>query len=196
MQEIWKDIKNYEGLYQISNYGNVRSLDHIRKNGTNKYMQKGKMLKPQKINNYLFVRLSKEGKTKQYLIHRLVAIAFLPNKLNYSEINHKDENAFNNNVNNLEWCSHKYNINYGTGNYRRSIREKGKKKNISCKKAKHKCRQIIQYDLQGNFIREWDSITEASKTLNLKKIWEVCNNKRNKCGNYVWKYKGVETLCL
>lgn len=124
MKEIWKDIKEYEGLYQISNLGNVKSLDHMRKNGTNEYMQKGKILKPQKSNNYLFVKLSKEGKTKQFFVHRLVASFFLPNELNYKEINHKDENPQNNKYNNLEWCSHKYNINYGTGNSRRSKSEK------------------------------------------------------------------------
>ena len=85
MEEIWKDIPNYEGLYQVSNLGNVKSLNHIRKNGTNEYMQRGRKLKPQKANNYLFVKLSKEGKTKQHFIHKLVAISFLSNELNYKD---------------------------------------------------------------------------------------------------------------
>lgn len=96
-------------------------------------MQRGRKLKPQKANNYFFVKLSKEGKTKQHFIHRLVAISFLSNELNYKEINHKDENPSNNKIENLEWCDRKYNINYGTGNFRRSLSEK-KTKNF--KKAK------------------------------------------------------------
>lgn len=123
MKEVWKNIPNYENLYQVSNFGNVRSLNHIRKNGTNKYLQKGRILKPQKTSNYLFVRLSKNGESKQYLVHRLVAEVFILNEFNYKEVNHKDENKYNNNVSNLEWCSHKYNINYGSGNKRRSISE-------------------------------------------------------------------------
>ena len=84
---------------------------------------KEKILKPQNTNGYLFVRLSKNNKIKRYLVHRLVAQAFIPNPNNYLEVNHIDENSLNNNVNNLEWCSHKYNINYGTGNERRSKSE-------------------------------------------------------------------------
>ena len=123
MQEIWKDIKNYENLYQVSNFGRVRSLDHFRKNGTGIYLQKGKILNPQNTNGYCFVSLSKQGKTKQYLVHRLVAQTFILNSEQHNEINHKDENKQNNHIDNLEWCSHQYNINYGTGNERRSITE-------------------------------------------------------------------------
>lgn len=123
MKEIWKDIVNLEGLYQVSNLGRVRSLDHFRKNGAGIYLQKGKILSPQNANGYCFVRLSKNGKTRQYLIHRLVAQAFISNLEQYDEINHKDENKQNNHVSNLEWCTHKYNINYGTGNERRKNTE-------------------------------------------------------------------------
>ena len=200
MQEIWKDIENYEGLYQISNFGRVRSLNHFRKNGTGIYLHKGKILIPQNANGYCFVRLSKNGKSKQYLLHRLVAQAFLPKLEKYNEINHKDENKRNNHINNLEWCSHKYNINYGTGNERRKTSEQGKKKTWNTQKVggnNKKIKPVKKYDLQGNFIKEWNSIAEASRQLKLNKIWEVCNNKRNKCGNFIWKYKKEEdALCL
>lgn len=197
--EIWKDISNYEGLYQVSNLGRVKSLERIIIRKNNKQLSiKEKILKPQNMKNYKFVRLSKNNETKQHFIHRLVAQAFLDNQHNYNEVNHKDENPSNNIVSNLEWCSHKYNMNYGTINIRRAITEKNTKKgrvynyNHNCN---HKGKKVVQYDLQGNFIKEWKSIAEASKTLKLNKIWEVCNNKRNKCGNFIWKYKGVDGLC-
>lgn len=190
MKEIWKDIKGYEGLYQISNLGRIKSLEReiIRQHSTTMLL-KEKILKQQNMNGYKFVRLSKNNTIKQYLVHRLVATAFIENPNNYKEINHKDENKSNNKLDNLEWCSHNYNINYGTGNERRSISEKGKKKNGNYKNISHIGKKILQYDLQGNFIREWESISKASKILKLNKIWEVCNKKRNKCGNFIWKYK-------
>lgn len=186
--EIWKDVINYEGLYKISNYGRVISC---KKNE--------KLLKPLNCNGYLKVVLCKNGKVKNELLHRLVAQHYIQNPNNYNEVNHKDENKTNNNADNLEWCSHKYNINYGTGNLRRALKEKTSKEKVP-KKIKHyignkNSKKIIQYDLQGNFIREWESISSASKELNLKKIWEVCNKKRNKCGNYIWRYKVGDESC-
>lgn len=194
MKEVWRDIPNYEGLYQVSNLGRVKSLERkiIRRHNTILPLRE-RILKQQNMNGYKFVRLSKNNITKQHLIHRLVAKIFIDNPFDYNEINHKDENKFNNNVNNLEWCSHKYNINYGDGNKKRSSTEK-QTKSLSNYSQKYNCfgrkkKAVLQYDLQNNFIKEWHSITEASKTLNLNKIWEVCNGKRNKCGNYIWKYK-------
>lgn len=105
--EIFKDIKGYEGLYQVSNMGNVKSLGN---GGSN---SKEKILKPQKnYKNYLFVGLWKQGKRKFYLIHRLVAEAFINNPNNYEEVNHRDEDKTNNTIENLEWCTHFYNCNY------------------------------------------------------------------------------------
>lgn len=111
--EEWKDIKGYEGKYQISNRGRVKSL------GNNK-TRKEKILRPGKRNNYLFINLYKNGKSKKYNIHRLVAEHFLPNPDNLPVINHKDENKLNNNVENLEWCTQEYNMNYGDVNKKRS----------------------------------------------------------------------------
>ena len=111
--EEWRDVKGYEGLYQVSNKGRVKSLNRIDSRG-NKVNEK--ILRPGKRNNYLFVNLYKNGKRKLYDIHRLVAQAFLPNPDNLPVVNHKDENKLNNNVENLEWCTQAYNVNYSHNN--------------------------------------------------------------------------------
>ena len=114
MEEIWKDVKGYEELYQVSNYGQIRSVDRTvgyRYKGKQR-IYKGRMLKQVVRNGYLSVSLSKENKLKQKNIHRLVAEAFLPNPFNLPVINHIDENKKNNMVSNLEWCSCAYNTNY------------------------------------------------------------------------------------
>ena len=123
--ETWKNIKGYEGLYQISNKGRVKSL-------YNKNNKKEKILKPGERNEYLCVSLYKNNKKNVYSIHRLVAQAFLPNPDNLPVVNHKDENKLNNNVENLEWCNYGYNINYGTRNERANIKRKKHRKKIIC----------------------------------------------------------------
>ena len=112
-EEIWKDIEGYEGYYQISNMGRVKSLERTVWKG------KGYRIVPEKIlegvdngHGYLQVNLSKDGKVKQPLVHRLVATAFLENPMGYKEINHRDENKENNRAENLEWCSRSYNLTY------------------------------------------------------------------------------------
>lgn len=116
----------------------------------------------------------KNNKQKTYLIHRLVAEAFIPNSNNYLEINHKDENKQNNNVDNLEWCTRSYNINYGKRN-----------NNI--------CKAVMQYDKKGKFIKEWKSIMEVQRNLGLNNsnISQCCQNKSKykSVGGYIWKYK-------
>lgn len=118
--EIWKEIPGFEGFYEVSQYGNVRSLDRIIvfKDGR-KIKKKGTVLKPI-INQdgYLNVQLSKSDHVKTARIHRLVAEAFILNPEQLPEVNHKDEDKTNNNVNNLEWCDRFYNCGYGTRNKR------------------------------------------------------------------------------
>lgn len=117
MNEIFKDVKGYEGLYEVSNYGNVRSL------------YTNKILKPAtKKRGYQYVNLYKNKKGKMYQVHRLVAESFIPNTNNLPIINHKDENSQNNNVDNLEWCTYKYNSNYGSS--REKIRKSRLGKNF------------------------------------------------------------------
>ena len=119
-EEIWRPIEGYEGLYEVSNLGRVRSLDrYVKGKGKSYRLHKGKVLSSAKDTiGYLFVILHCNGKCKTIRVHRLVAEAFIPAVEGLSEVNHKDEDKTNNRVENLEWCSHKYNMNFGTRNIR------------------------------------------------------------------------------
>lgn len=112
IKEIFKDIEGYENLYQVSNLGNVKSLNY-------KHTGKEKILTPDKDRyGYFKVVLHKQGKRKKFFVHRLVAQAFLPNSQNLEQVNHKNEIKTDNRVQNLEFCTPKYNANYGTRNKR------------------------------------------------------------------------------
>lgn len=175
--EIWKDIVGYEGYYQVSNFGRIKSLSRIIDHKSmGKYISKEKILTQQTNYGYKNVILSKNGKTKYKKVHRLVAEAFISNPDNLPYINHKNENRNDNSVNNLEWCDSKYNNNYGNRN--KKIAEKLSKK-------------INQYDLEGNFIKTWDSIMQVERVLKIKNynIVKNCKGIRNKAGEYIWKYE-------
>lgn len=124
--EIWKDIKGYEGLYQASSIGNVKSIGRYvnAKNNSKKYMKSIILKGVANDRGYYMVVLSKEGKKRKVFVHRLIAETFIENPKNYTQVNHKDEDKTNNNINNLEWCSCKYNCNYGTRNKRLAGRRK------------------------------------------------------------------------
>lgn len=171
--EVWKDIKGYEGLYQISNYGNVKSLNYAK---SKNYKMLTKIVDR---NGYEKVCLSKNNKGKNYLVHRLVAIHFIKNTNNYKEVNHKDENKLNNNVNNLEWCDRKYNVLYGTAKLREA-------------KTKHKY-YIEQYDIENNFIKRWYSLKEIENNTNYKKnnIQQNCLGNTKSAYGYKWKYMPI-----
>ena len=185
-KEIWRDIKGYEGEYQVSNYGNIRSVDKyvncgIRNN--NKVIKKGKIRKLGKTNGYLTVSLCNGKSQKSKLVHRLVAEAFIDNPNNYKYINHKDENKENNFVDNLEWCSSLYNNTYGTRLDRIS------KSLINNPKISKK---VNQYDSNGNFIKQWESTMEIQRQLGINNthISACCLNKKNykSAGGFIWKY--------
>ena len=167
MKEIFKDIKNYEGLYQVSNLGRVYS---IRNN---------KILKP-KLNRcgYLSVNLKYKGSHVTKSIHRLVAQTFIENPYNFPQVNHKDEDKTNNCVDNLEWCTAKYNHNYGTNKERA---------------AQHFRKPVLMFDLNNNFIKEFNSVTEAGSYVNGNSgnIARCCLNREhyNSAYGYKWKYK-------
>ena len=129
--EVWKDVLDFEGLYKVSDKGNIYSME--RKNSIGKKCG-GRMLRPSyHTNGYLQVDLRKDGIRISKLIHRLVAEAFIPNTNSHLEINHKDENKTNNNVENLEWCTREYNMNHGTRNARASQTQSKKVKAINIK---------------------------------------------------------------
>lgn len=192
MGEVWRDIKEYEGLYQVSNWGNVRSLNY---NKTGKIQ----ILKTI-INNsgYTQVGLHKEGIMKLCTIHRLVAEAFIPNPNQYPIVNHKDYIKSNNTSDNLEWCSYEYNNNYGSRNIRLS--------NSLTNNSKTSI-PIIQLDLKGSFIKEFPSARDAARSLNKANIssasiniLKCCKGKadtqygkvtRETAYGYKWEFKNI-----
>lgn len=148
MKEIWKDIKDYEGVYQISNFGNIRSLNRIIKDKNKTYLLHGKILKLGIRNKYKVINLHKNNIRKSFQVHRLVAEAFIPNPDNLAIVNHIDENPINNNVKNLEWCSQKHNVNhskhklYHTKNAKLSNITNEKYINVKNNKYRVKIKQI------------------------------------------------------
>lgn len=177
MTEIWRPIKGYEGLFEISNYGRVKSLGRwiIYNNGYKHYYKEYVMKLHLSSRGYLRVCLQYMKHKESCLVHRLVAEAFIPNPNNLPQVNHIDEDKTNNRVENLEWCDSSYNINYGCRNEKvsdkRSIR-------------------VNQYTLDGVFIKKWKSATEASKALGICRagIQHVLSGKRFKSGGFIWRY--------
>lgn len=186
MEEIWKDVVGYEGLYEVSNLGNVRSLFRYKK-----------QLKWNVSNSgYATVELFRDKISKRLLVHRLVADAFLSNTHNFPIVNHKDENKLNNNVNNLEWCTQGYNLAYNNGHKRRAESSRWFYDELSIKFCKDNPAikvAVVQMSLSGEFIKEWASAKEAAKGLGCKSnhICECCKNKRKPFNGFKWKYKGV-----
>lgn len=172
--EHWKAIAGYEGLYEVSDQGRVKSL------GNNK-SRKEKILKPQKYScGYFLVKLCKEGVVKQCLIHRLVAEAFIPNPNNLDTVNHKDEVKTNNVVSNLEWMSMKDNLNYGTRNKRSAE---------SIVEVLAKSVQMFDKST-GELLATFPSLCEAERVTGISRpnISNCCRNKQKYAGDYVWKY--------
>ena len=188
--EIWKDIDGYEGLYQISNFGNVKSLGNGKANSS--ILHTVRLLKPQITDGYLRIGLWKNGKCKHYFVHRLVAFAFIPNPNNYPIINHKDEIKTNNTVDNLEWCDCKYNSNYGTLRERLSKKMKGKKmsKEAIEKMVNSISKPILQLTKNDEIIRKWKSGAEIKRVLgfNPSNISKVCLGKQKTSYGYKWKF--------
>ena len=152
---IWKDIKGFEGLYQVSDEGKFRSLDCIRtmKNGVERQYY-GKELSPTLASDdYLVVHLTdKKGVRKAYKVHRIIAETFIPNPLNLPIINHKNENKRDNRISNLEWCSIRYNLRYGTTQRRR---------------AQKIGFRVRQFDANGKYLRTYVTMRAAARVLKL-----------------------------
>ena len=182
--ELWKDIKGFEGLYQVSTFGRVRRLDKyidVKIRNVDKVLKRGKILKlTYNKNGYLKVFLCKNGKRTNFFVHRLVAEAFISNPNNLPCVNHKDEDKTNNYRTNLEWCTHEYNNNYGT-HTKRSAEKHSKK--------------VYQYDMQGNLIKEWSSASEASRNgFDNANISKCCSGKHKTHQNFIWSYKPIENF--
>lgn len=165
--EIWKDIVGFEGLYKISNEGNILSL------------LTDKVLSPYNNKGYLMVRLYKNSKPSSLYVHRLVAQTFVENPNGYVEINHIDENKRNNHYSNLEWCSRVHNYNHGSRNDR-----------IGVASSVNKLIPVVQLSKEGNIINTFNSINEAGEYLgkNPSHISSCCTGKRKTAFGFVWKY--------
>lgn len=181
-EEIWKDIEGYEGLYQVSNKGRVKSLerDIIRKNGR-KYHVKERILKdaPEGHGYFQVCLYDAKGRNKRLRVHRLVAETFIPNPEDKTQVNHKDEDKTNNHVDNLEWMTCKENNNYGTRTERAG-------KAI----AKALGKPVAQYSKDEVLIKVWQSTMEVQRQcgFNQSHISAVARGTRKSCGDFVWRY--------
>lgn len=159
-----EEYKKFNKNYEISNIGNIKNTT------TNRILKLRK-----NHNGYLGTNISIDGKLKTVFAHRLVAETFIPNPDNLPCVNHKDENKTNNCVDNLEWCTYKYNSNY---------------KDAQKRKAQRTWKKVYKYDKDGNFIEEYNSVTELAKKLNCNTgaISQVCSGKRKTYKGFIYKY--------
>ena len=190
MEEIWKDIEGYEGIYQVSNLGRIRSLDryyerpHPRNGVPTRYFKRGQIVVTHPgRNGYIGAVLKVGGVQKNFMVHRLVAKAFVPGYFEGADVNHKDCNRQNNQADNLEWMTRRDNLKYDNG------------QNESAMEQIHKSQRspVIQLTMEGEFIREWPSIHAAHLALNIdsKSITGCCRGYygNKSAGGFRWKYK-------
>ena len=176
-KEVWRDIEGYEGLYQVSDQGRVKSLErkipHWR---GGERIQKERILKPNVVHGgYLMIGLYAGGKRKMFFVHRLVCQAFHENPENKPEVNHINENASDNRACNLEWCTRTENINHGARNERA---------------AKTKSKPVGQWTKEGELVKIWPSAIEVQKQTGFSQgsISKVANGKRKQAYGFIWKY--------
>lgn len=172
MEEVWKDIDGYNGCYQVSNKGNVRSLYSGGKAVAQLMAPRG----------YLTVHLSMGGKAKRALVHRLVALAFIPNfDKSKNQVNHKNEIKTDNRAENLEWCDQQYNNCYGTRI------ERASQTNI---KNGKKSKPLYQINFCGNIVKKWNSAKEVQRSTSYSQaaISRCCNGKQKSAYGYIWRY--------
>lgn len=193
-QEKWHPICGYSDLYEISTMGRVKSLpkSFVRSNGRPCHF-KERVLKPySNKDGYLVVNLTKDGSSKGMLVHRLVADAFLPNKRNFPEVNHKDENKKNNAVNNLEWCTRDYNCNYGNRNKKISQsnhKSSRTKKHLQDLAEQHRTPVLQLLKDNRTIVKKWNSTVEAEDGgFDSSHISACCRGKRKSHKGYCWAY--------
>jgi len=168
MVEEWRDVKGYEGLYQVSNLGNVKRV------GKATGATVGRIISGWKQKGYILCALWNHRKSEKCQVHRLVAEAFLPNPQNLPQVNHKDENKSNNCVDNLEWCDAKYNSNFGTRTERSSI---------------GKWKKVNQYTIDGRFVKTWLSGKDAVENgFSQSGISNCCRGIIKTSGGFVWRF--------
>ena len=185
--EIWKEIQGYEGLYAVSNYGRIKSLERKipckGKGGSRSYVIVHEKIKTLSDNGhgYCIIILSRSNRPKICYVHRLVALAFLPNPLNLPCVNHKDENKTNNNVSNLEWCTYLYNNMYGTAKTRM------KKTRIE----NDQNRAIDMYDMKGNLLKHYETAYHIERDgLSRRAVYNVCNGRTKSYKGCIFVFHG------
>lgn len=148
---------------------------------------------------YRTVELFNDNGSKRLLVHRIVATAFIPNPDGLPQINHKDENKANNHVENLEWCSAKYNMNYGEAAKTRHLKidyTTIQRKVLARENGKKACVPVLQFDKNGKFINRYESVKDAYEATNILHISECCHNRRKTAGGYVWKSERSDDLSV
>ena len=182
-KEIWKPVPEYEGLYEVSNVGNIRSLAFLcsrTKKVTARRLPRH-LAQETSYDGYKRVVLSNCGKHRHFNVHRLVAMAFIPNPKGLPQVNHIDENPANNNAENLEWCTGKENCNHGL--HRQRIVER-QTNNV------YRSKPVCQYTIDGKYINYYPSTKEAERQTGVasEQISRVCKGRNKHAGGFVWKY--------
>lgn len=196
--EIWLDIQGYEGVYQISCYGRIKSLPRTKKYGSFVYPAKiiKSYLGKARKNNYYIVILHKDGTLSTKRVCRLVASAFIDNPSNLPQVNHIDENTHNDTVWNLEWCTASYNNSYGEHPKKVSRAAKERTRTGKCFDGSafqgNMVAPVLQYDLDGNFIREFESVKEAREQYS-SRVQDCLSGKKTQANGFQWKYKTDDT---
>lgn len=176
--EVWRNVPGYEGFYEVSNWGRVKSVKRVV---GKKHIRESILSQRLNRQGYPVVSLTKDKINKYPAVHRLVAISFLPNPDNLPVVNHKDENPLNSNLDNLEWCDYSYNANYGTRNKRISELLRGQPS---------RCKPVAQYDLDGNYIRTWPSMIQVERELGKCKwaaVASACKGRNHTCIGSQWR---------
>lgn len=191
MEEIWKDIKGYEGLYQVSTLGRVKSLNKIivDKNGKERKYPERIMSQQKFRTGYFGVKLYRNNTNKRKLVSRLVALTFIPNPNNFPYINHINGIKTDNRVENLEWCTPSYNVQHAwsKGLNIMDTKRLNKNRNNGMKTAK----KVEQYSKDNKKIQEFNSLREAERITRIRydHISECCKGTAKTAGGYLWKYK-------